>query len=170
MQTSKNGNSALTKSPRMISSLRCSGLRMHETSISHGHLIEPQLNRAETHFPCTRFVTSLAIRGSISTATTLRTCSRILTVKLPVPGPTSRTTSVGFKLAYRSKRVWGQSSQSYVGKWEPGSAVERTLSTILRRYKIRPGQPCRLIYVSDTALTPEPPTGSPKYADQTFPC
>ncbi len=41
--------------------------------------------------PCTRLVTSAAILGSNSTAMTFFAFSSILTVKLPVPGPTSRT-------------------------------------------------------------------------------
>lgn len=39
------------------------------------------------------------MRGSISTATHFLTFSRIRTVRLPVPGPTSSTTSVGLRLA-----------------------------------------------------------------------
>lgn len=53
-----------------------------------------------THFPWTRFVTSAAIRGSISTAVTCFAFSRIRTVRFPVPGPTSRTLSVGRRLAW----------------------------------------------------------------------
>ncbi len=79
MHTSKYGSSALTKSPIMTSSLRCSGL------------------------PCTRLVTSAAMRGSISTATTLRHASRMRTVRLPVPGPTSSTISVGLREALGRK-------------------------------------------------------------------
>lgn len=60
----------------------------------------PSLARQNsTHLPSTRFVTSLAIRGSISTATTFRHCSRIRTVKFPVPGPTSSTMSVCLRFA-----------------------------------------------------------------------
>jgi hypothetical protein len=94
MHTSKYGRSALTKSPMMSSNFRCSGLY---TNQHHSLTTLPSL--ALTHLPNTRFVTSLAIRGSISTATTFRHCSNIRTVKFPVPGPTSRTTSVCFKFA-----------------------------------------------------------------------
>ena len=52
-----------------------------------------------THVPCTRFITSAAIRGSISTAVTFLAFSKILTVRLPVPGPTSSTLSVGLRFA-----------------------------------------------------------------------
>lgn len=45
-------------------------------------------------------LTSAAMRGSSSTAMTLRAFSRIRTVKLPVPGPTSRTVSVGLRSAF----------------------------------------------------------------------
>mmetsp|Transcript_14383 Transcript_14383/g.44895 ORF Transcript_14383/g.44895 Transcript_14383/m.44895 type:complete len:209 (-) Transcript_14383:105-731(-) len=68
--TSKKGCSALTKSPWMICSLGASGV------------------------PCTRFCSSTTIRGSSSTATTRFATSSSLSVKLPVPGPTSHTTSV----------------------------------------------------------------------------
>lgn len=51
------------------------------------------------HFPCTRFVSSAAMRGSISTAVTCFAFSNIRTVKFPVPGPTSRTLSVGRRFA-----------------------------------------------------------------------
>ena len=67
MHTSKYGSSVLITSPRRTSNRFASGL------------------------PCTRFVTSLAILGSSSTAMTFLAFSRILTVMLPVPGPTSRT-------------------------------------------------------------------------------
>lgn len=67
MHTSKYGSSVLITSPSKTSSRFASGL------------------------PCTRFVTSLAILGSSSTAMTFLAFSRILTVMLPVPGPTSRT-------------------------------------------------------------------------------
>lgn len=94
MQTSKYGRSAFTKSPIISSNFRCSGLPHHQpVSLATHH------HHAGTHLPKTRFVTSLAIRGSISTATTFRHCSRIRTVKFPVPGPTSRTTSVCFRFA-----------------------------------------------------------------------
>ena len=39
------------------------------------------------------------MRGSISTTATRFACSRMRTVRLPVPGPTSSTTSVGFRFA-----------------------------------------------------------------------
>lgn len=58
-----------------------------------------------THVPNTRFCTSAAILGSISTATTFRVAGRIRTVRLPVPGPTSRTTSVGLRLAWEGRSV-----------------------------------------------------------------
>jgi hypothetical protein len=68
IQTSKYGNSGIfTTSPMSTSSRFCSG------------------------FPCTRLVTSAAIRGSSSTAMTFFAFSRIFTVKFPDPGPTSRT-------------------------------------------------------------------------------
>ena len=67
MHTSKYGSSVLITSPKRTSNRFASGL------------------------PCTRFVTSLAILGSSSTAMTFLAFSRILTVMLPVPGPTSRT-------------------------------------------------------------------------------
>lgn len=89
MQTSKYGSVAFTKSPMMISSLRCSGL------VRHGGQCGVQGEGEATHFPCTRFVSSAAIRGSISTAVTCFAFSSILTVRLPVPGPTSSTLSVG---------------------------------------------------------------------------
>ena len=55
--------------------------------------------------PCTRFVTSAAILGSNSTAMTFFAFSSILTVRLPVPGPTSRT------IYYRSALVDGQTEK-----------------------------------------------------------
>ncbi len=67
MQTSKYGSSVLITSPSMTSRRFCSG------------------------FPCTRFVTSAAMRGSSSTAITFFAFSRIFTVRFPVPGPTSST-------------------------------------------------------------------------------
>lgn len=76
MHTSNGGNSVLITSPNSTSSLFCSGR------------------------PCTRFVTSAAIRGSSSTAITFFAFSRIRTVKFPVPGPTSRTTSEGLRFAF----------------------------------------------------------------------
>jgi hypothetical protein len=75
MQTSKCGSSVLITSPNITFSRFASGV------------------------PCTRFVNSAAIRGSISTAVTDFAALRISTVKLPVPGPTSRTWSVCFRLA-----------------------------------------------------------------------
>jgi len=53
--------------------------------------------RVNTYVPCTRFITSAAMRGSISIAVTCFAWSRILTVRFPVPGPTSSTLSVGFR-------------------------------------------------------------------------
>lgn len=61
-------------------------------------------NREEkevTNFPWTRFVTSAAMRGSISMAMTCFAFSRMRTVRFPVPGPTSRTLSVGRRFAWR---------------------------------------------------------------------
>lgn len=75
MQASKYGKSALTKSPITTSSFRCSGL------------------------PWTRLITSAAIRGSSSMAVTCFAFSNIRMVRLPVPGPTSRTLSVGLRFA-----------------------------------------------------------------------
>lgn len=63
-------------SPSKTSSLFCSGL------------------------PCTRLVTSAAIRGSNSTAITFFAFSSIRTVKLPVPGPTSRTVCLDDQYAF----------------------------------------------------------------------
>lgn len=57
-----------------------------------------------TYLPMNRFLTSAAIRGSISTATHFLTFSRIRTVRLPVPGPTSSTTSVGLRNAWESSQ------------------------------------------------------------------
>lgn len=74
------------KSPRMISSFFCCGL-------GFSIVVKP------TYVPSTRFCTSAAMRGSISLAITRRHTGRILTVRLPVPGPTSRTTSVGLSSA-----------------------------------------------------------------------
>lgn len=45
-------------------------------------------------------MTSAAIRGSNSIAMSFFDFSNILTVKLPVPGPISRTVSVGFSSAF----------------------------------------------------------------------
>lgn len=45
----------------------------------------------------TRFVISLAMRGSSSTATSFFAFSRMRTLMLPVPGPISRTVSVGLR-------------------------------------------------------------------------
>ena len=95
MQTSKYGRVALTKSPIMISSFFCSGLATAGKPCD--------VNRSQfTHFPWTRFVNSAAMRGSISTAVTCFAFSKMRTVRLPVPGPTSSTLSVGRKLAYGS--------------------------------------------------------------------
>lgn len=63
-----------------------------------------------THFPCTRFVSSAAMRGSISTAVHCLHFSRMRTVRLPVPGPTSSTTSDGRKFAL-STILQGQDSR-----------------------------------------------------------
>ena len=76
MQTSNCGRSVLITSPSMTSNFLCSGV------------------------PCTRFVTSAAIRGSNSTHIHFFARSRMRTVRLPVPGPTSRTVSVGLRYAF----------------------------------------------------------------------
>jgi hypothetical protein len=80
----------------------------------------------KTHVPCTRFITSAAIRGSISIAVTCFAFSKIFTVKFPVPGPTSKTLSVGLRFAC----VWYQfnSVLSRAGKKKES---ELTASTIL---------------------------------------
>lgn len=62
---------------------------------------ENEEGEVRTYFPWTRFVNSAAMRGSISTAVTCFACSRMRTVKLPVPGPTSSTLSVGRRFAYK---------------------------------------------------------------------
>ena len=80
-------------SPRRISSRFCSGL------------------------PCTRFVSSAAIRGSISTAITFRAFSKILTVRLPVPGPTSRTTYQSQRIFIAGEKVCLE-SKSYIRLFE----------------------------------------------------
>merc|ERR1719331_2808061 len=74
-QTSKNGKGVLRMSP-WINSKRC--LRGS---------------------PSTRFLTSRTMRGSNSTATKDFALASNFTVKLPVPGPTSSTASVGRSLA-----------------------------------------------------------------------
>ena len=56
-----------------------------------------------TYLPWTRFVSSAAMRGSISTAVQCFAFSNIFTVRFPVPGPTSRTLSVGLRLAWIAK-------------------------------------------------------------------
>jgi hypothetical protein len=78
----------------------------------------PSARRAPTHLPMNRFLTSAAMRGSISTATHFLTFSRMRTVRLPVPGPTSSTTSVGLRndcgqagVGERQKRAPGRSSE-----------------------------------------------------------
>uniref|UniRef100_A0A0K8RA24 Hipothetical protein n=1 Tax=Ixodes ricinus TaxID=34613 RepID=A0A0K8RA24_IXORI len=68
---SKNGSSDLSTSPTRIWSLLCIWV------------------------PWTRFCSSATRRVSTSQATTFLAFSSSLTVMLPVPGPTSRTTSVG---------------------------------------------------------------------------
>ena len=76
MQTSKRGSSGiLITSPRMILSFFSSGV------------------------PWTRLVSSAAMRGSISTAVTALAALRIRTVRLPVPGPISRTWSLCLRCA-----------------------------------------------------------------------
>ncbi|RUS22712.1 hypothetical protein BC937DRAFT_87637 [Endogone sp. FLAS-F59071] len=52
-----------------------------------------------THVACTRFCSSAASLGSISTATTFFAAAKILTVRFPVPGPTSSTVSEERRLA-----------------------------------------------------------------------
>ena len=56
-----------------------------------------------TYLPWTRFVSSAAMRGSISTAVQCFALSSMSTVRFPVPGPTSRTLSVGRRLAWIAK-------------------------------------------------------------------
>ena len=75
MQTSICGSSILMTSPIKTSNFLCSGL------------------------PCTRLVTSAAILGSSSIQMHFFAFSKMRTVKLPVPGPTSRTVSVGLRKA-----------------------------------------------------------------------
>ena len=76
MQTSKPGSSVLITSPSKTSSFRCCGV------------------------PWTRLVTSAAILGSNSTQMHFFARSSIRTVRFPVPGPTSRTVSVGLRYAF----------------------------------------------------------------------
>lgn len=97
----------MTKSPIMISSLRCSGLRFgkgEQGSASYSRSARTvdggKGEGGGTHLPMKRFLTSAAMRGSISTATHFLTFSRMRTVRLPVPGPTSSTTSVGLRNAW----------------------------------------------------------------------
>lgn len=104
MQTSKYGKSVLTKSPTRMLSFRCSGLEIARSAANRIKLALQQATLA-TYLPCTRFVSSAAIRGSISTAVHDLHFSKIRTVKLPVPGPTSRTTSEGRKFAL-STMLW----------------------------------------------------------------
>lgn len=68
-------------------------------------------------------MTSAAILGSISTAVTLLAFSNIFTVRFPVPGPTSRTLSVGLRFAWESCRLLIQ--------WDISDLL-LTASTILR--------------------------------------
>lgn len=81
MQRSKNGRSVFKQSPIRIWSLACIGV------------------------PWTRFCNSATNRGSISQAITFLHFSRILTVIFPVPGPISRTTSVGRRADFSSMLV-----------------------------------------------------------------
>lgn len=53
-----------------------------------------------TYVPVTLFFSSATIRGSISKANNRFAFSKILTDKLPVPGPTSITVSDGFIAAF----------------------------------------------------------------------
>lgn len=76
MHTSCGGKSSLIASPNNTSNFFCDGV------------------------PITRLVISLAIRGSNSTATSFFAFSRMRTLMLPVPGPISRTVSVGFRPAF----------------------------------------------------------------------
>ncbi|EWG42894.1 hypothetical protein FVEG_15507 [Fusarium verticillioides 7600] len=80
MQTSNGGSASgrsnLAKSPIMISNFCCSGL------------------------PWTLFVNSAPMRMSSSTALTALACSRMRVVRTPVPGPISRTVSVGLRFAF----------------------------------------------------------------------
>lgn len=85
IRTSNSGSfSILITSPSRTSSFLCSAL------------------------PCTRLVTSAAIRGSTSTAMTFLACSRMRIVRLPVPGPTSSTQSVGLRKAFWLQDGQGQ--------------------------------------------------------------
>lgn len=82
----------------------CSGLYRPRVSFEHLHLRTRVMGRERgkvfsTHLPWTRLVNSAAIRGSISTAVHSLHFSRIRTVKLPVPGPISRTESVDLRFA-----------------------------------------------------------------------
>ena len=87
--------------------------------------------KKKTHVPCTRFITSAAIRGSISIAVTCLAFSKIFTVKFPVPGPTSRTLSVGLRFA-----LWNPKKISlFLSRAEKKTKKEKdqklTASTIL---------------------------------------
>lgn len=101
----------MTKSPIMISSRRCSGLECYMGRFfgfvrragwlggSGAGFVD-----GKTYLPCTRFVSSAAIRGSISTAVQCFALFNISTVRFPVPGPTSRTLSVGRRFAWLTKQ------------------------------------------------------------------
>lgn len=70
-------------------------LEMHTSKYGSGVVLitSPRSNsrRGARGVPWTRFVTSAAMRGSISMAMQRRDFSRMRTVRFPVPGPTSRT-------------------------------------------------------------------------------
>jgi hypothetical protein len=82
MHTSKRGSSGiLITSPKMI----CKG--EGQSVLSHMHPVLPKLALSffSSGVPWTRFVSSAAIRGSISTAVQALHALRIIVVKFPVP-------------------------------------------------------------------------------------
>jgi hypothetical protein len=100
MHTSKYGSSALTKSPIVMSNFLCSGLYDERVRYGRKECRYFGVRRASiTYVPCTLLTSSAAILGSASTAVTCFTFSSIRTVRLPVPGPTSSTESVGLRFA-----------------------------------------------------------------------
>ena len=128
IQTSKYGISALTKSPMITCSLFCSGL---VSTCQNCTTMKPLF---QTHVPCTRFITSAAILGSISIAVTCFDFSSILTVKFPVPGPTSRTLSVGFKFAYvqYERRIMKKQSQTTNSVYDSKLKVSTFITSVMR--------------------------------------
>lgn len=121
----------MTKSPTRMLSFRCSGL------MSMWRRQSPEeKNGSEdgflTHFPCTRFVNSAAMRGSISTAVHDLHFSRIRTVRLPVPGPTSRTTSEGRRFAL-STMLRMSSPRVSCFEWSMGGRRRASRRTLGRR-------------------------------------